>query len=452
MPGFSFFFPMKTSFLLRFLLAAAMLLPSYAEPVYESDDLQLEGLLAAYKDSADSGDLASMRQVYLHYGYAGKQEQAQAWAGKFLDTLRKRAEAGDTAAMSNLGRAYLAGDACITPDPLQAAAWLSRASAAGDASSAYMLGELLAQQQNAAEANIAYARAYGLFRQRAEQGDTEARYWQGYMELQGRGTDRPEHPEATLSALVEEEHLPSAYQLFKFAAEHQDDATAVRCARLLADKAQDAKMAYFVADAAYKGAGIPQDTELAERYLETAVKAGEPAALYHRAWQLEDEGKDTEAFRLFADAAAAGHENALVKAGVMLLHGQGCEQDEATGLQYLQRADEILQSPFAPWEIARYYDSIGERALADAYYITASNRHLAPAMARRGLLHLIPGSGVEWSPTEAYRYWQRGAEADDADCRLYRNLYLYLFIPLLVVLIFALPATAAYLIRRRFKA
>ena len=439
---------MKTLLLSLLLLGATV---AVAEPVYDSDDMQLEGMLAELKDNADEGDLADMRQVYLHYGFAGKQEQANAWAKKFLDTLRERAEQGDVAAMSNLARAYQAGDAVISPNPVQAAAWLSRASAAGDAASAYMLGEMLAQQGQEAEAKVAYARAYGLFRQRAEQGNTEARYWMGFMELRGIGTEKPQNSAATLAALVEnDEFLPAAYQLFKYAAEQEDDALAFRCARLLADKGQDPQMAYFVADAAYHGRGTEPDEELASRYLQQAVEAGCPAALYHRAWQLEDEGKLEDAFKMFADAAAAGHDNALVKAGVMQLEGKGCEKDEATGLQYLQRATDVLNSPFAPWELGRYYDSIGERSLADSYYITASDRGLAPAMARRGLLHLLPGSGVDWSPTEAYRWWTRGAEAEDEDCLLYRRLYLYLFIPLLVVLVFSLPMLLArYLLRRK---
>lgn len=442
------FWLMKTLFLSLLLLGATLAVAE--EPVYDSDDMQLEGMLAELKDNADEGDLADMRQVYLHYGFAGKQEQANAWAQKFLDTLRERAEKGDVAAMSNLARAYQAGDAVITPDPVQAAAWLSRASAAGDAASAYMLGEMLTQQKQEAEAKVAYARAYGLFRQRAEQGNTEARYWMGFMELRGIGTEKPQNPAATLLALVEnDEFLPAAYQLFKYAAEQEDESLSLRCARLLADKGQDPQMAYFVADAAYHGRGMAQDNALGDRYLQQAVTASVPAALYHRAWQLEDEGKLAEAFKMFADAAAAGHDNALVKAGVMLLEGRGTEKDEATGLQYLQRASDILKSPFAPWELGRYYDSLGERALADGYYITASDRGLAPAMARRGLLHLFPGSGVDWSPTEAYQWWTRGAEAEDEDCILYRRLYIYLFIPLLVVLVFALPMLAARLLLKK---
>lgn len=434
-------------------LTAALLLgtAAAAEPAYDSDDLKLEGMLAVYKDNADEGDLAAMRQIYLHYGFAGKQEQAQAWAQKFLDTLRGRAEQGDVAAMADLGRAYLAGDACITPNPVQAAAWLSRASAQGDAPSAYMLGEMLTQQNNEADAKVAYARAYGLFRQRAENGDRDALYWQGYMELRGVGTEKPEHPDALLRSMVGEEHLPAAYQLFKYAAEQGDNETALLCARLLADKGQDPQMAYYVATAAYEGKGMEPDSALADRYLQQAVDAGMPAALYHRAWQLEEAGKNEEAFRLFSEAAAAGHEHAPVKAGAMLLEGRGCEQDEATGLQYLQRAAEVQQSPFAAWELARHYAAIGERGLADSYIISASDRGLDAAMARRGLLHLIPASGVDWSPTEAYRWWTRGADSGDADCRLYLRLYLYLFIPLLVLLVFAGPMLAARLLLKREK-
>ena len=102
----------------------------------------------------------------------------------------------------------------------------------------------------------------------------------------------------------------------------------------------------------------------------------------------------------------------------MLIFGLGIEADPAEGLKILQYAGTMLESPLAPYELGRYYDSVDESALADEYYITASTRGLPAAMARRGLLHLIPGSSLSWNPTATY---------------------LFGFIPLLLILIFGLP-------------
>jgi TPR repeat protein len=123
----------------------------------------------------------------------------------------------------------------------------------------------------------------------------------------------------------------------------------------------------------------------------------------------------------------------------MLIFGEGVAADAAEGLKILQYADSGLESPFAPYELGRYYDSVGESALADEYYITASNRGYPAAMARRGLLHLNPSSSLSWNPTATYHWWKLGADAGDTTCTLYLRLYLYLFTPLLLILIFGLP-------------
>ena len=61
------------------------------------------------------------------------------------------------------------------------------------------------------------------------------------------------------------------------------------------------------------------------------------------------------------------------------------------------------------------------------------------AMARRGLLHLAPTSSLTWNPTATYHWWKLGADAGDETCTLYLRLYLYIFIPLVLLLVFGLP-------------
>lgn len=424
-------------------LFAALPLVAQEQPAYDSDDLTLEGRVAAVKEKAEAGDAYSMRQLYLRYGLAGKTEQAAAWALRFTDTLAAKADAGDTEAMLQLGMLYQQGEACIVPNPGKAVSWLTKASDAGNAQAAYLLGDLLKQAGNDSAAHVSYARAYGLFK---EQGNLLN---QGYMEQNGIGTAAdPAAGIAHMQQALEKGHIPAASQLFKTYANGigtaADESKALEYAQILADKANDARMAYLVADANLKGKAGRNDKALGEKYLEQAVQARLPEALYHKAW-LKEQASDYEtALSLYREAATMGHPDAAVKAGRILLYGLGgVETDDTTGLNMLHVAAEKLDSPTAPYELGLYYDSIGEGALADDWYIKASDKGLAEAMARRGWLHLNPFSAVEWSPTETFRWWQRGAEMD-ADCKLYYNLYRFAFIPLLLTLVFGIPLWVLY--------
>ena len=289
----------------------------------------------------------------------------------------------------------------------------------------------------------------------AAKGDTEALYWQGYMELNALGTmQNAKDGIARMEQAAAAGALPAAYQLFKVyttgIGTPADEAKALAYATQLADQGKDAQMAYVVADAYLKGKGIPKDEAKGMQYLEKAVAAQVPAALYHKAWMLQEQGKHWEALEGYRAAAQQGHADAAVKAGSMLIFGDGVEADSAEGLKILQYASSALESPFAPYELGRYYDSVGEGALADEYYITASNRGYPAAMARRGLLHLDPTSGLTWNPTATYHWWKLGADAGDETCTLYLRLYLFVFVPLLLILIFGLPLYFVhYMVKRR---
>ena len=125
------------------------------------------------------------------------------------------------------------------------------------------------------------------------------------------------------------------------------------------------------------------------------------------------------------------------------------QKDEARGLSMLQAACDRLNSARAPLEIARYYDSIGEAELANAWYVTASDRGVAEAMSRRGLLHLNPFSGLKWNPTLAYQWWSAGQTAGDAECTLYVRLFLYVFIPVLLILVFGVPSFIVHRLNKK---
>ena len=181
-----------------------------------SDDAALEANLTELKADAEGGNPGSTRQVYLRYALKGHMEQARAWAQKFISQLREKAEAGDAKAAWLVGRAYMTGDSYVKPDNTEAIRWFTMASEAGEPSAAYIIGELLTKAGNPADARVAYARAYSLYKNQAEAGNAEALYWQGYMEQNGLGI--PAQLQDGISRMeqaAEQGYLPAAYQLFK---------------------------------------------------------------------------------------------------------------------------------------------------------------------------------------------------------------------------------------------
>ena len=438
---------MKKSLLYALLLALPLLAETPAP--LTCNNAELETALTELKQKAEGGDAYSARQVYMRYALKGFMKQAHAWADKFVDILRKQADAGDIIAMRFMGRAYLTGDAYLKRDEAEAANWFKRAADAGDAAAAFILAELHTKALKQEEADAAWKQSYNLYCKKADEGDNEALYWKGYMQQQALGTPAaPQEGLANMEKAAAAGCMTAAFQLFKTYTKGigtaANEAKAFRYAKQLADEGKDPQMIYVVADAYFKGKGIAADEKTALQYLEKAVELKVPAAIYHKAWRLEEAGKNEEAYQLYRQSASMGHADAAVRMGSMQLHGKGTEKDESAGLATLQRACDRLQSAFAPYELARYYDSVGEPALANEWYVVASDRGVAEAMGRRGLMHLNPFSGVKWGPTETYRWWKQGKEAGDADCTLYYNLYFYLFIPLIIILVFALPLLVVY--------
>lgn len=436
-------------FLGRYIIPALLL----AQPLMAQSPSEPESL-AQLKQQAEAGDLHATQQLYMRHAIEGRTEQARAWATRYNEQLTKLAKGGNTRAMMQLGSRHLTGADYTAQNTEQAVVWFSRAAEAGEPAAAYVLGEIFAKQGNVPMSTAAYERAYSLYTKR---DDPEALYWLGYMEQHGIGTERKaEAGIAKLTLAAERGSAWAASQLFKTyydgVGTARDVAKAIGYARKLADEQHDGTMAYVAATALIFGQGVAQDEELGEHYLDLAVQANTPDAIYMKANRLEATGKMAEAIPLFRQAASMHQREGLVRMGALLLHGaEGVEQDEPKGLAMLELAANRLDSPQAAWELARYYDSVDAGEAADSWYITAAQRGVAQAMARRGVLHLIPGSGVSWSPTETYRWWRLGKAAQDPTCTLYLHLFHFGFIPLLLILVFGLPAYYGHRMRRKLR-
>ena len=418
----------------------------------------VEDRLLPLKEQAEQGDLHATRQLYLRYAVAGEIEQARTWATHYNKLLAAKAESGDTKAMMQLGSRYMNGAEYTPLDLSKAVTWFSRAAEAGEAPAAYMLGEICTKQGNLLTAKQAYEQAYSIYSQRAAKGsDPEALYWMGYMEQNGLGIER--NAEAGIAKLMQAADAGSAWaatQLFKTYVKGigvpQDEAKAVAFARRLADEKQDALMAYVTASSYFFGRGVTKDETLGERYLDQAVRGNIPDALYMKAERLNAAGKRAEALPLYTQAAGMQQREALVKLGAMMLRGaEGVEQDAPRGLSMLELAGNRFSSPAAAWELYRYYSEAGEQGIADSWIVSASNGGVVESFARRGVLHLLPGSCVTWNPTDSYRWWLAGKKAGDATCTLYINLFYYAFIPLMLLLVFGMPLYLSRRMRRKLE-
>jgi len=428
--------------------------PTPVKVIPASDDEELEARLAGLKQMAEQSSTDAVQQIYTQYAIAGKSDIAKAWAARYLEMLTKKAEDGDKSAMAVLGVHYLSGKDYTAPDEQQGVKWLYRAAEAGEPRSAFILGDYFARQGNKTASREAYEKAYAVYVKDSGTGNPETLYWQGVMQQNGLGTDTDAAAGiAKLEQAAGQHHPGALQQLFKTYAvgigTQKDMARAISYARKAADHG-DGLLAYATACAYLKGEGVAKDEAIGEQYLDKAVAANIPAAIYYKGLRLENAGKAEEAYPLYRQGASMGQPDALVAEGRFLLYGLGgVDKDESRGLSLLQAASDRWESPRAPYELGLYYDSVGERDMANSWYAIASERGVQEAFARRGLLHLNPFSGLEWSPTRAYQWWRVGSEAGDPTCTLYLRLFLYVFTPLLLILVFGVPIFIVHRLNKR---
>ena len=443
------------------LLAAAPLLPAQQEPAQQApapqepapevtqaslrcDDEKLEAALADLKKEAEEngGSPRAARQVYLRYDFAGHRPQAEAWAQRFIAMLTEKAGQGNPKAMLNLAYLYLQGDPVVPADADKAMLWLKSAEAAEDSAACIMLAGIYTAQNKPEEAAKAYRHAFAIYEKRAAQGNTACKLRMADMLYQGMGVQRDADRAVKIYEELAEKDDPTAIaELFRIYVKTPDSLPkALGYARRLAD-AGDAKMAYLMYCELTRGNNLEHDETAAAKYLETATKEPHPfpEALYQKGWDAEGAGDAQGAIPFYERAITMGHDRARTRLALILMNGAQGDEGRERGLKLLMQSATEFNSPYSAYELALYYTQTGDSAQADEWYIKASERGYAPAMARRGTLHLIPFSPVEWNPTLAYRWWKQGDRAGEAACTRCINLYLYLFIPLLVVLVCTAP-------------
>ncbi len=442
-----------SSLLLLFIVQAP--LPASAEVT----EAQVTNSLDTLKKDAEAGDAYSARQLYMRYASKNDLEQAKEWSQKYEAILKDKAKGGDSKAMLRLAASYLQGSDMFALDLEQAQLWFSAASATGEPSAAYILAEIFKENEKPELAQEHYARALELYSEQVAKNpkNADALYWLGMMHVQAQGCDLAiEEGIAQLEAAAELKNRWAYVQLFKLFADGQlvprDEQRAINYAETLATQYNDALMAYATACAYFNGQGRDKDDEKGTQFLEQACTGNIADAIMLKASRLEQAGKITEAIPFYQQAASMAQEQAMTRLGTLMLKGEGMEKDAEQGVALLTTAAERFNSQLAPLELAYYYEREGEPSLADYWYVAASDRGVAQAMARRGLLHLNTKSDMDWNPTLAYRWWKAGSDAGDETCTRYINTFLYGFIPAVLILCFLGPVLLIRSLNKRAQA
>jgi len=257
-----------------------------------------------YRRAADAGSSDAMFGLGYLVHSQGNADQAEWW-------YRKAAEAGHFGAMTNLAvllrdqgrpeqaehwlsKALEGGQIGYAPGPRDRepgdAEWLSQQAAGGDLAAMASLGDLLAEQGNADQAEQWY-------RQAAEAG---------YVGVMGRLAD----------LLDRKGHPDLAEQWYRAAADTGDGGSVVNLGIFLARH------------------GHP---ELAEQCYRKAAASGGPAAagaMYNLGGLLQGQGDDEQAETWFRRSAAVGHSAAMASLGSLLGRHGDAEQAE----QWYRRA------------------------------------------------------------------------------------------------------------------
>lgn len=414
------------------------------------DDAKLEESLAPRKREAEQGDAHAAQQVYLRYAAAGRTGDARIWWNKFTSILEGKARRGDVNAQLTLASISIQGSVFSPPDEAIARYWLRQASDGDSATGAYLLAELIAKDKTAPDsANKAapyYNKALNLYHRLVANGDTQngaAYFWIGSMTLFGQGTEAdPQQAIAWLEKAHDAGYDAASARLAQIYAPGgacPDPKKAFHYFKYLADEKQSPVMMYLTALQYGKGEGVEPDAHQAAAYMKKAADAGYPPALLALAANSMEAGDARRAFSLYERAASLGDVRALTQTGRMYLQGEGVARDEKKGLALLRFASDQRGDALAAYDLARYYEAQGDAAQADAWYFTASDRGIPAAMARRGLLHLIPGSGYAWNPIRSYHWWKIGKERGDSASATYLAWLLWAGLPLLGVVLFVLP-------------
>lgn len=420
-----------------------------------------ESRLREWIDKAEQGDTEALHQVYLRYAIAGYQSEAFHWGKRYLSALTEQAQKGDVRSILKLAELYLTGNDIAPRNKETAVYWFGKAADAGNPSGAYIAARLLEEDKehpNPEQVAEYDSKAFALYKEKLNTSGkeaAEAAYNLGYMYLKGQGVS-PDTNEALrlLKQADESDNAPATNLLAVLYAQGTEGISpepflAFQYYRRLADLHNSPKGCYMTAVSYLRGQGVTADPTLAVEYMQKAAKGHFPPALLYLASEHMQKQEYKEAYLLYLQAASLGQADALTQIGKMLIAGQGIEKNEEKGTECLEQAANQFGDAVASYELARLREAQGKQDQADSWYFFASERGHPAAMARRGLLHILPSSTYVWNPVRSYLWWRIGRDRGDETCARYLNILLWVGVPVAVLILFGIPSLIIARIQRK---
>lgn len=294
----------------------------------EAGDVDAMGVVAkgymelAASENIEAGD--EERQAMLREALAWVNRRVKIIADREgdVESVRKRAEAGDAAAQRNLGYRYSLG-IDVEKDESLAFEWTKKAAEQGDAKAMFNLANDYAKGQgvgaDAAEALGWYRKAAGGWRELAANGgvlpgDCQALVITGQGLLGEEGISGVRDPEVGMEFLE------------------------------VAALAGDASAQFFMGAAHEYGYGKERDAGEAVGWYRKAAEQGHPGAQAFLGYALlAGEGTEKnaeEAVEWFRKAAEQGNSEAQQNLGLCLFYGNGCEENRGGAAEWYRKAAE----------------------------------------------------------------------------------------------------------------
>lgn len=258
-------------------------------------------------------------QYYMAYALDTGQGMAQDRAGA-ANWLLRSAEAGFWQAQAALGRKYLKGDG-IAANPVEGLRWLRAAAETGNPAA---LADLAEAYTGTTGATANPALAMQLYAQAADAGLPRAMIGLAQMLEQGAGGQLPD--------------MEQAISLYRRAVEAGSEEASLKLGQLAGAGRLDGLLAPHRAVPWAMSAAEAGD-EAALNWLRARADEGlRPALTAMAEWMLSHEGSADEAAGLLRTAAEAGDTDAQHQLGLLLIKGQGVEQDYVQAHKWLNIA------------------------------------------------------------------------------------------------------------------
>jgi TPR repeat protein len=290
-----------------------------------------EAALWYEKGAAGKDPLASLAAA--RWLGQGERYHVMEWA---FPEARKMAEGQDLFAMMELADMYLRGGIMINLD--EGMHLLIKASAADywhawrELGLIYKEGFLVDRDLAKAETCFAKAAAYG---------DPVSEYELSVLWYDGpRTAEDREKAYSLFQKAWKDGSADAAYHLALIFEEGRGMPRSDSAAFLWYSRAAAMNHVLAMGGLAYcyeKGLGIPVDQEKAMSLYEKAAEAGDDASLLRLA-MMKWERKDRDAPKYLKEAADNGLDEAALVYGLMLIRGEGIEEDREAGINYLREA------------------------------------------------------------------------------------------------------------------